>query len=420
MILDNFNELDIVETVASEGGPARPEAPDPTYFQLPDRKIIGDGDPSCTRCEGSGVVPVSRLTVATCECVREVERRQELDRISPGLAELTAAPTSILTGKVRQDLRVRADRAVLLAHLARALQDEDPLPTVRIASDLDLASAWLANVSRIRDEEVAERLASRDDLDRFGRLVDLVAPPALLILRVGVKAARMEGLAELVLEAVQTRQARGRPTWIVDTDPKPLAPGHLAHSAELAELTAEWPALRIRSAQERGEETDQAAEPAVPPQAVPPAPQVPVPRAPNPLVAAELAAGTWTPDRIDDLGNAWGRCPRCDAADRYSVFEMTRLKPGVAPRALRKCHSCGFPKVPGGKQEGAARPSARQVLIDKLRIGSPEAPEVARQELETLAPLRSLEAAKKQLQQEGYDIATRKGEGGRSYWRKVS
>lgn len=224
------------------------------------------GDPDCRTCGGAGVTRKREgvwLVATPCACASRRQLAEAIERCWPAdvIKAARAKPAaSVLTGRTTTSLWVRAERDVLAAHLAVALPATGRIELVRVASDADLATAWLARVGgKVRDEEVREALASRDDEDRYDRLVDLVAPPALLVIQLGVKAVALKDLPGLVTEAILTRQQRGRPTWIVDTAAKPLAPGHLAHSEELAAMLATWGQVRLGGAQEAGEKVDLAA-----------------------------------------------------------------------------------------------------------------------------------------------------------------
>lgn len=418
--------------------------------------IIGDGDPDCPKCRGRGCLDRQDgvyTTASPCACARVRRLRETILRCWP-LDAVQAAPAtaSLLTGRLGTSLRVRAARDSLLAHLGAALRKHNKIELVRLTTDADLATAWLARAGEVRDDEVAERLASREEEDSYTRLIDLVAPPALLVVRLGVKAAKLSSLPGIVLEAVQIRQERSKATWIVDSDAQPLAPGHLAYSDALADALATWPGVRLSSAQEAGEHVDLAAA-AQEAQAAPGNAAGTTPAVRNKMVAEAMdkLKDVWTPSRYDSKGNAWGICPPsaggCGAVDKYSVFAPTRQpKPDVTPQALGKCSKPGcalFAVRPAARlaEQGATAPapdaapspqaapavpqaapaasvpqaakkrSAREVLIDLLRIGSSDPPvAVPRATLEQHAALRSLEAAKQQLRQEGVVIeSTREG-----------
>lgn len=411
------------------------EAPE-TVSAAPARR---HGQEECPRCHGVGdVLAGDRNTWTACLCTRRAQKAQLVRDCWPSDVLRAAARDEVrrsaLEGRLGESLWLRAERDTLVAHLARALRAGGRIGLlVRIASDADLATAWLARAGdKVRDEEVREAM-SRDDEDRYDRLVDLVAPPALLVIQLGVKATPLKDLPGLVSEAILTRQQRGRPTWIVDTTSRPLAPGHLAYSEELAAQIAEWPQVRIDSPQDAGAAADLAS-----PSVAPAAPATSC--GPNSLVAAALAElqGVWVAREIDDRGNAWGSCPSGAPDHKYSVYEPTKPpRPGVQRAALGKCWtkecSYGAARVaskireqgaartpassPGPSSQAAKGRSARQVLIELLGIGSSEPPvPVARHELERHAKLRSLEAAKQQLRVEGHAIDSVRGADGTYAW----
>lgn len=232
---------------------------DTTTNTIDGQTVKGAGDPACRLCGGTGGTwrqDGVYLLGGSCACARSRQWEDAIRRCWPAdirrAAEM-APSASVLTGKTSMNVWVRAERDVLAAHLAVALPATGRIELVRIASDADLAVAWLARVGdKVRDDEVREAM-SRDEEDRYDRLVDLVAPPALLVVQLGVKAAALKDLPGLVLETIKTREQRGRPTWIVDTDSKPLVSGHLAYSEDLVAMLATWPQVRIGGAQDVGE-----------------------------------------------------------------------------------------------------------------------------------------------------------------------
>jgi hypothetical protein len=106
--------------------------------------------------------------------------------------------------------------------------------------------AWL---SRVEDEEVfdpdIQQIRRTAVSGRFRALVDLVEPPGLLVLRVGVKAARNAAMPEVFLEALQHRSMVDKPTWIVDTPGYPLESGHITFDSRVGVYLEEWPFLRL-------------------------------------------------------------------------------------------------------------------------------------------------------------------------------
>lgn len=373
----------------------------------------GAGDPACPRCAGRGSIESDAsgpyIITAPCPCARLVRLQAQIAACwPPGLPAETPAPRSVLVGKHGRELRIRADLPILRRHLARALVEAGSIFPCRIVSDLDLASTWLANAGRVEDEEVADRLAERSVEDHHTRIVDLVAPPQLLILLVGIKAAQLKDLPDLVLEAVRCRQQRGRATWIVDSATAPLRRGGCpAWSPQLEAELAAWPTVRLEAASSPGEEgVDLSAAPA--------APAVRQPE-PHPKVQAACADEQWQPDYYDDRGNAQGRCKKCGGP--YSIFFGERLQ-----RVVSKCKgTCGQPS-PAASSAASSTPKAKRdpkaVLRDLLRVGHVDAAPVLRDDLVAKSgfALRSLEAAKAELRKEGCVIESVRSDAGRYAW----
>ena len=231
------------------------EAPPPQVAPKPVR-VAGPGEPDCPVCRGGGSTEVTYSAeevrkkpylmfgaVQTCRCVLERERIEQLDKAWRGLAKVAPSPKSPLSAHLGSDLKVRASAYTLRAHLGRVLRDNPGvLRTARVVSDLDLISAWLATASDdIMDPDVA---AHRDREDAYTRLVDLAAYPALLVIRLGVKNARNVALPEVILEAVQCRAHRSKPSWVVE-DPDLPREGAPWWSPALQSHLALWDELDL-------------------------------------------------------------------------------------------------------------------------------------------------------------------------------
>jgi hypothetical protein len=74
-------------------------------------------------------------------------------------------------------------------------------------------------------------------------LVDLVEPPQLLIIRLGVKVARNQAMPEVFMEGVQLRLHTGKPTWIWDQPDYPFREGHLCWSTYGESLVESFPLI---------------------------------------------------------------------------------------------------------------------------------------------------------------------------------
>jgi len=181
----------------------------------------------------------------TCVCTRARREREALERVWRGYSGFEPIDRTPLVKYAQQDVLVSASSPTLRTHLARVLhQVPSLLRSTRVVSDLDLVSAWLATAGLdVLDPEVAGH--TRDAEDAYLRLVDLVAPPSLLVLRLGVKAARNVAVPEVILEALQCRAHRGRPTWVVEDPYVPFTTGAIFWSPQLVAHMAPWDRVGI-------------------------------------------------------------------------------------------------------------------------------------------------------------------------------
>jgi len=81
---------------------------------------------------------------------------------------------------------------------------------------------------------------------KFMALSDLAVPSKLLIIRLGVKAARNVAMPEVFLEALQLREQEGKPTWITDQPACLLEDGHRAYSGQVDEYLEEWDHYKLK------------------------------------------------------------------------------------------------------------------------------------------------------------------------------
>lgn len=211
----------------------------------------GDGHPKCPLCKGRGVVeftPPGQLVpgVKPCKCVQARDIRLNMERGWRGLSRYKSVMETPLVSHVGENLRITATEGALRRHLRRVAQKQGSWWRFNVFSDADLMDAWLSrvDVEKIYDPDV-ERIRRTAVSGRFRALVDLVEPPALLILRVGVKAARNSAMPEVFLEALQHRSMVDKPTWVVDTPAYPLSDGHISYDFRVGEYLEEWPYMTL-------------------------------------------------------------------------------------------------------------------------------------------------------------------------------
>lgn len=213
----------------------------------------GDGKPDCVHCRGRGVVSVPKderppfsigeLT-RPCVCVLARDVLANLERAWKGLSKAAPILKSPLRGHETENLWITAGGKDLKEHLRHVAARQGPRWHLLVVSDADLMNSWLSKDipdSDIFDADVeAMRRRSRPPSAEFSALVDLIDPPALLVIRLGVKAARNKAMCEVFQEALLHREHVGKPTWIVDQPFLRLAEGHIDYSLNVASVIEDW------------------------------------------------------------------------------------------------------------------------------------------------------------------------------------
>jgi len=204
----------------------------------------GNGDKGCPKCKGRGVVPMEidgwpGLGTQNCECVFKRDLIANVKRVWQVLLSVESAETSPLLGMTRQNLWITATNYALRRHLRYVAFRMGTQWDARVVADATLVTAWLSTAKNVNDPDV---LTLREDgvhdrpSDDFLTLVDLAAPFDLLIIRLGVKAAKNREMPNVLAEAINERDILGKPTWVVDSPLKPLAPGHICYSDAVVEI----------------------------------------------------------------------------------------------------------------------------------------------------------------------------------------
>lgn len=209
----------------------------------------GDGNPNCKECHGRGVVvapprPGSVIAggrTVPCECVIKRDILFNVERGWRGLSSASVIPTSPLVGLESTNLRVTGSQKSIREHLRHVAVRRGPRWMFNVVSDSDLMDSWLA---RIEDQDVIDadvgQLRRQPVTSKYGALVDLVEPPELLIIIVGVKAARNSAMPEVMAEALKHRAHLNKITWIVDQPEYLLATGHISYSDMVGAIISLW------------------------------------------------------------------------------------------------------------------------------------------------------------------------------------
>lgn len=195
----------------------------------------------CPLCEGVGFLRACDPDghppkFKRCECILREDLLANAERVMPGLSLAPPVARSRLADLWKANVILHAPERWFRAHLRHVAIRRPPIWSGRVISDADLITSWLASVAlkggTILDPD------SYGVSTQFLTLADLVIPPDLLIIRMGVKAARNVAASEVLCEALMLRIHDSKPTWVWAVPDLPLGPGHLFWSDELGRVLA--------------------------------------------------------------------------------------------------------------------------------------------------------------------------------------
>lgn len=209
---------------------------------------FGDGQPNCPDCKGRGVVPAppkpGRIIVGgrtmPCGCVLARDILRNVERGWRGLSNAAPIPDSPLMHYTGVNTWVTATQKTFREHLRHVAIRQGTKWGFNVVSDADLMDAWLSRIedAEIHDGDVHQMRQSVSS--KYGMLVDLIEPPELLIVVVGVKAARNSAMSEVMLEVLNHRAHINKPTWVVDQPDYRLAEGHISYSNAVGAVIQRW------------------------------------------------------------------------------------------------------------------------------------------------------------------------------------
>ena len=200
-------------------------------------------DKPCDKCYGTGYLDAgtdARGIPLTKPCPCQIAR-DILRNVNRAWAGLTAAPRlarSPLSSHTSGNVYVTATDATLRAHLRHVGLRGGPYWFFKVVTDSDLMTAWLSPAALV-GKEILDPDAATVSTEK-ATLVDLVDPPELLVVRLGVKSARNSAMPEVLLEALYHRAHVGKPTWVVDQPTRRFDPSHLAFSEDGLHHVQQW------------------------------------------------------------------------------------------------------------------------------------------------------------------------------------
>jgi hypothetical protein len=173
-----------------------------------------------------------------CECVLARDTLKNLNRAWRGLSDAPRIAGSPLVEHTNQCAYITASTDTFRAHLRHVGLKQGRNWSFCVASDAELITAWLGSVG-LSGKEILDPDAASVSMEKL-TLVDLVDPPDLLIIRLGVKSARNVAMPEVFLEAISHREHVRKPTWVVDQPMQQFNPNHLCYSESAAEILSQW------------------------------------------------------------------------------------------------------------------------------------------------------------------------------------
>jgi hypothetical protein len=207
--------------------------------------FVGDGKSDCPVCHGQGVVVHTDLSkppvYQNCSCVRAKFIAYNVERAWKGLMQAPRIGGSPLSKYVTRNLWVRASQPVFRMHLRhvaiRHIAKTGPWH-LTVSNDAELMTAWLATAV-LRGVEIFDPDVQPVSIETL-TLLDLVVPPALLVIHLGVKRASNKEMKGVLHEALSLRFHENKPTWIFDQPYAPLEPGHLCFDYQLMDALSVW------------------------------------------------------------------------------------------------------------------------------------------------------------------------------------
>ena len=219
----------------------------------------------CKRCGGSRFVSMPReqwppdviqpqMPCPACSTAQAAERELQegearLRAAWACLPKVSPARSSPLLKRLRDNLRVRCNLADLRSHVALVVRSQlrqEPLFHLRVCTDIDLVTSWLYSANEIGDADASSHIMDEEREDPiYRRMPDLVNPPDLLVLRLGIKLAPNKALPDLVLETLYAREHLDRPTWIIEKAGDPLTSAFPCYSKNLMEFLSDWPCVDL-------------------------------------------------------------------------------------------------------------------------------------------------------------------------------
>lgn len=174
-------------------------------------------------------------------------RLANMDRIWPKLSEAKEVKAFREDPKLKPYLNsscwITAPDPLFKAHLKGLAYRMPTMWDARVRSDAELLDAWFGTAKaqgvKIFDVEIERSTLRAIDIR------DLVEPPDLCIIIMGVKNLPNREAPGSLAEAISYRAHVSKPTWVVDQPDRPLDGTHRYFSEEVERILRRWPRLTL-------------------------------------------------------------------------------------------------------------------------------------------------------------------------------
>lgn len=188
----------------------------------------------CQRCGGQGFIWQDSFNMEKCICSLEASLEQKLHDSIRGITTHISADKLAKSGvSLDADLYLKVPWHKARVWLASAIRERHRSRSFvhNVVSDSEILSAWLSPARRETFEG-----DERDGLftQRVATLEDLIRPPELLVIRLGILGYKNQAMSGILLESLMLRkEIERKPTWVVVDPDEPLVDGHRCWSSVL-------------------------------------------------------------------------------------------------------------------------------------------------------------------------------------------
>jgi hypothetical protein len=220
----------------------------------------------CPLCNGRQWIITSEEKEKPCKCLR---KKMLEDHLGPEIttARLIQSKLFIPGGddRTQDNLFIKGTWTTVLSHLRWALgckfnTKPDKPHRFCIETDAKVISVFVGAHSYMHRSK-----DTREDVDTYNSLEDLVEPHDLFILRLGFLGYANKAAAGSIKQALGVREVACKPTWIIETPNSIFGPGHFSYSNDLADYIEErFDVVDLRSKDDSPDEAQGFAVPVIP------------------------------------------------------------------------------------------------------------------------------------------------------------